>query len=101
MRVQHKKIILLSSIGGALEFFDFTIYALFASYISQAFFPQDNALVSLIKTFAVFALGYLARPLGGIVFGHFGDQRQQFLLLNMRQNPIVDWQLLLFLCVLL
>ncbi|MEM9242608.1 MAG: MFS transporter [Pseudomonadota bacterium] len=75
MSTQHKKIILLSSIGGALEFFDFTIYALFATYISQAFFPHNDALVSLLKTFGVFALGYLARPLGGIVFGHFGDKK--------------------------
>src|SRR5688572_4765345 len=68
------KIIGLTAIGGALEFYDFTIYALFASYLSYHFFPNTNHLVALINTFAVFALGYLARPFGGIVFGHIGDK---------------------------
>ena len=68
------KLIAFTSMGGALEFFDFTIYALFAPYISHAFFPHAVYLVSLLNTFAVFALGYLARPLGGIIFGHIGDK---------------------------
>jgi MFS family permease len=68
------KIIILSSLGGALEFFDFTIYALFASYLSANFFPEQNPIVALINTFAVFAVGYFVRPLGGILFGHFGDR---------------------------
>ncbi len=72
---QTGKVILLASLGGALEFFDFTIYALFAIYISQAFFPSHNHLISMIETFAVFAVGYLARPLGGIFFGHLGDKK--------------------------
>lgn len=68
------KIVFLTAIGGALEFYDFTIYALFAPYISQHFFFNTNPLIGLMNTFAVFALGYLARPLGGIVFGHLGDK---------------------------
>jgi len=68
------KLILLSGIGGALEFFDFVIYALFASYLGQAFFPQANPVVNLINTYAVFAIGYVGRPLGSILFGHLGDR---------------------------
>ncbi len=64
----------LIALGGALEFYDFTIYALFAPYLSQHFFANTNQFINLINTFAVFALGYLARPLGGIVFGHLGDK---------------------------
>jgi len=74
MQPSHRKLLLLTAIGGALEFYDFTIYALFAPYISQLFFPSTQQLIGLINTFAVFALGYFARPLGGIVFGHLGDR---------------------------
>lgn len=74
MQYSHRKLLLLTAIGGALEFYDFTIYALFAPYISQLFFPSTQPLIGLINTFAVFALGYFARPLGGIVFGHLGDR---------------------------
>lgn len=74
MNKAQYKIVTLTALGGALEFYDFTIYALFASYISQNFFTNNNALIGLINTFAVFALGYLARPIGGVVFGHLGDK---------------------------
>ncbi len=67
-------IIILSSLGGALEFYDFVIYSVFAQYIGSAFFPASDPLTSLILSFSVFAVGYLFRPLGGIVFSHFGDR---------------------------
>lgn len=74
MHKDQKKLLILSSLGGVLEFYDFIIFALFASYISNAFFPATNELASLLITFATFAIGYLVRPLGGVVFGHFGDR---------------------------
>lgn len=74
MKTANYKIVWLSGIGAGLEYFDFTIYALFAHYISLNFFPQANPIVALINTFAVFAIGYLARPLGGIILGHIGDR---------------------------
>lgn len=74
MNLKDIKVITLSSIGGALEFFEFTIYALFAQYISLNFFPQQNPNLALMATFGIYALGYLARPLGGIMFGHIGDR---------------------------
>lgn len=74
MTKNQYKIVGLTAIGGALEFYDFTIYALFAPYISQHFFSNTNQLIGLINTFSVFALGYLARPLGGVMFGHLGDK---------------------------
>ncbi len=70
----QQKLLVLSSLGGVLEFYDFIIYALLASYIAKEFFPTGNNLTTLAATFATFSIGYLARPLGGIVFGHFGDK---------------------------
>ncbi len=68
------RLILLASLGGALEFYDFVVYSQFAQYIGAAFFPSEDPLVSLIISFGAFALGYLARPLGGVFFSHIGDR---------------------------
>lgn len=68
------RVIALSSFGGGLEFYDFIVYGVFAGYISTTFFPSTDPLVSLISTFSVFAGGYLVRPIGGLVLGHFGDR---------------------------
>ncbi|KTD35736.1 major facilitator family transporter [Legionella nautarum] len=74
MQKDQQRLLILSSLGGILEFYDFIIFALFASYISNAFFPATDELIGLLITFATFAIGYLVRPLGGIIFGHFGDK---------------------------
>ena len=68
------RVIILSSLGGALEFYDFVIYSMFAAYIGAAFFPASDPFDSQIRSFSVFAVGYLARPLGGLIFSHFGDK---------------------------
>ncbi len=71
---QQWRIVWLASLGGSLEFYDFIIYGLFVPYISHQFFPSDNPTVSLILSFSVLALGFLARPLGGLILGRFGDR---------------------------
>ncbi|MEM9243733.1 MAG: MFS transporter [Pseudomonadota bacterium] len=68
------KIILLSSLGGMLEFYDFVIFVIFAKAIGQTFFPNKTPLLSIMATFTAFAIGYLARPIGGFIFSHFGDK---------------------------
>jgi len=68
------RIVLLASLGGTLEFYDFVIFGVFARDIAQAVFPSASALVSLMASFAAFAAGYLARPIGGIVLSHYGDR---------------------------
>lgn len=73
MSAAQWKTVILASLGGSLEFYDFIIYGVFAQYIAAAFFPTTNRLVSLILVFSVFGVGYLARPAGGIVLSHFGD----------------------------
>jgi MHS family proline/betaine transporter-like MFS transporter len=68
------RIVVLASLGGGLEFYDFIAYGIFAATIAPAFFPAQDALASYTGAFAVFAAGYAVRPLGGIVFSHFGDR---------------------------
>jgi MHS family proline/betaine transporter-like MFS transporter len=68
------RILFLASLGGALEFYDFVIFGIFARDIADAIFPNPTPLVSLMVSFAAFAAGYLARPVGGIVLSHFGDR---------------------------
>ncbi|QMT61061.1 MFS transporter [Legionella sp. PC997] len=74
LKSNERKIIFLASLGGALEFYDFVIYVIFAPIISQIFFPETDKFASLMSVYAVFAIGYLIRPLGGLVFSHFGDK---------------------------
>ncbi len=67
--------IVLSSLGGALEFYDFVIYSTFAQYIGDAFFaPARSPLIGLMLSYSVFALGYVPRLIGGVIFSHFGDK---------------------------
>ena len=66
--------VLLPSIGTILEWYDFSLYIYLAPVLARLFFPSDNALDSLLVAFAVFAVAYLARPVGAIVFGELGDR---------------------------
>lgn len=68
------KIVLLASLGGTLEFYDFVIFGVFARDIAAAVFPANDPIVSLLLAFATFTVGYLARPIGGIVLSHYGDR---------------------------
>jgi MFS family permease len=68
------RMILLASLGGALELYDFVVFGVFASAIGAAFFPAADPLVSQMLAYTGFAIGYFARPVGGIVLGHFGDR---------------------------
>lgn len=65
----------LASLGGALEFYDFIIYVFFAAVLGKLFFPASMPVwLEQLQTFGIFAAGYLARPLGGIIMAHFGDK---------------------------
>ncbi|WP_226469738.1 MFS transporter [Luteimonas panaciterrae] len=68
------KTLALSALGGALEFYDFVVFVFFAKTLGVLFFPPDTeAWLAQLQTYGIFAAGYLARPLGGIVMAHFGD----------------------------
>lgn len=64
----------LSALGGALEYYDFIIFVFLAASIGQLFFPPDMpAWLKQLQVFGIFAAGYLARPIGGLLMAHFGD----------------------------
>lgn len=64
-----------SAIGTAAEYYDFFAYGTAAVlFFGQLFFPSADPLISTLAAFATYAVGFLARPLGGIVFGHIGDK---------------------------
>lgn len=72
---QMRRILASSFIGSAIEFYDFILYATAASLVfNKVFFVNLTPAVALFASFATLAVGYLARPLGGVVFGHFGDK---------------------------
>jgi len=71
---EQLKVLALTSLGGVLEFYDFIIYIFLAPIIEKVFFAENSSYIATLKTLAIFAIGYLLRPLGGIVFSHFGDR---------------------------
>lgn len=79
------RIILSCMIGNALEWYAFVIFGFFAPTISLLFFPEENNTIGLIKTFGLFSVAFIARPLGAIILGHIGDKtsRKKALLLSI------------------
>ncbi|HEF4761911.1 TPA: MFS transporter [Pseudomonas putida] len=69
-----RKVIVAAGIGNFVEWFDFAVYGFLATTIAQQFFPSGDASAALLKTFAVFAVAFAFRPLGGIFFGMLGDR---------------------------
>ena len=81
-----RRILASSFLGTAIEFYDFILYATAAAVVfSQVFFTVDSAALAAFFSFGTLAAGYIARPLGGLVFGHFGDilGRKKVLVLAM------------------
>ncbi|HET6269265.1 MAG TPA: MFS transporter, partial [Arthrobacter sp.] len=69
------RVIVASLIGTTVEFYDFYVYATAAVLVFPAlFFPNQNETTQLLSSFAVFGVAFIARPLGSVVFGHFGDK---------------------------
>ena len=66
--------ILAASVGNLLEWYDFSVYALFAIYIAANFFPHRDPALDLVKAFLVFGLGFVIRPLGAVLIGIYGDR---------------------------
>lgn len=72
-----------TSFGNILEWYDFTIYGLFAIGISRTFFDTNNKFIALILVFATFAAGFVARPVGSIIFGIIGDKYGKHYAVNL------------------
>lgn len=75
VRVSPLRVAVASFIGTTVEFYDFLIYGTAAALVfPKLFFPQASPAAGILLSFATFGVGFIARPLGGIVFGHFGDR---------------------------
>ena len=69
-----KKVLFSGMIGNGFEWYDFALYAQMALVFSKLFFPADNESAHLLMTYGIFAAGFVARPLGGVLFGWIGDK---------------------------
>lgn len=68
-----RQVIIASSVGTMIEWYDFYIFGMLAKTISTQFFPEGNATAALLSTLAIFAAGFIVRPFGALVFGRLGD----------------------------
>jgi len=85
-RTPLRRVVMASMIGTTIEWYDFFLYNSAAALVfNRLFFPQFDPLTGTLLAFATYALGFVARPLGGIVFGHFGDRigRKRLLMLSL------------------
>jgi metabolite-proton symporter len=85
-RTPLRRVVLASLIGTTIEWYDFFLYGSAAALVfNRLFFPEFDPLVGTMLAFATYALGFVARPVGGIVFGHFGDRigRKRLLMLSL------------------
>src|SRR5256885_17091914 len=70
---QARRAVTAAVIGNVLEWYDFSVYAFVAVIIARKFFPQGDEVSALLATFLAYGLGFVARPLGGIILGRVGD----------------------------
>ncbi|MEU3169247.1 MFS transporter [Streptosporangium sp. NPDC006930] len=85
-QVQLRRAVASSFLGSVIEYYDFLLYATASAVVfSKIFFSSLDPLTATVASFGTFATGYLARPLGGVIFGHFGDRlgRKRMLVLTM------------------
>ncbi|MEU8383195.1 MFS transporter [Streptosporangium sp. NPDC048865] len=85
-QVQLRRAVASSFLGSVIEYYDFLLYATASAVVfNKIFFSSLDPLAATVASFGTFATGYLARPLGGVIFGHFGDRlgRKRMLILTM------------------
>jgi MHS family proline/betaine transporter-like MFS transporter len=73
-KTSSRKLLTSCMIGNAIEWYDFVIYGYFAVIFGQLFFPNADPMVQILASWGVFWSGFIARPLGSVVFGHIGDK---------------------------
>lgn len=70
-----RKVALASVIGATIEWYDFFLYGVVAGLVfNKLYFPGNDPLVATMLAYTTFAVGFVTRPLGGVIFGHFGDK---------------------------
>lgn len=85
-KTPFKRVVMSSMVGTTIEWYDFFLYGSAAALVfNRLFFPSYDPLTGTILAFATYALGFVARPIGGIVFGHYGDRigRKKLLMLSL------------------
>jgi metabolite-proton symporter len=85
-RTPLRRVVMASMIGTTIEWYDFFLYGSAAALVfNRLFFPSYDPLTGTLLAFATYALGFVARPVGGIVFGHYGDRigRKKLLMLSL------------------
>jgi metabolite-proton symporter len=81
-----RRVVVASVIGATIEWYDFFLYGVVAGIVfNKLFFPTGDVFVSTLLAYTTFAVGFVARPLGGVIFGHFGDKigRKSMLVLTL------------------
>ncbi len=68
-----RHVIAAGAIGNVLEWYDFAVYGYFAASIGRTFFPKEDPVAQVLSAFGIFAVGFLMRPIGGVIIGHIGD----------------------------
>ncbi|OLM09223.1 L-Proline/Glycine betaine transporter ProP [Pseudonocardia sp. Ae707_Ps1] len=74
VKTRRRRVVVGASVGSAIEYYDFSVYAFLASTLSVVFFPGESQTAGLLYTFAVFAVAFVLRPVGGILIGHLADR---------------------------
>ena len=85
-RSEMRKVVIASLLGATIEWYDFFLYGVVAGIVfNKLYFPTADPFIGTIMAYSTFAIGYLARPLGGFIFGHYGDKlgRKRMLILTM------------------
>lgn len=86
VRAQQRNTVLASVLGSVIEWYDFFLYATMAALVfNKEFFPEFDPLIGTLVAFGTFAAGFVTRPIGGLIFGHFGDRigRKKILVITM------------------
>src|SRR5438477_10947071 len=73
--IQLRRAVIASTVGTAIEWYDFFLYSAVTGLVfAKLFFPHSDPLVGTLEAFAIYAVGFAARPVGAAIFGHFGDR---------------------------
>jgi MFS family permease len=74
-RSQLRRAVIASTVGTTIEWYDFLLYSVVTGLVfGKLFFPTSEPLVGVLQAFAIYAVGFLARPIGAAIFGHYGDR---------------------------
>src|SRR5215510_15883095 len=73
--VQLRRAIIASTVGTTIEWYDFLLYSTVTGLVfGKLFFPHSDPLVGVLEAFAIYTVGFVARPIGAAIFGHYGDR---------------------------